>query len=83
MLSYSRPASATTTSHEQASKSKKTDADASIPQEQVVILADQHLLELPLEALQVLQAEPIISLTRDFSLQMLSHRIFVEPFGRY
>ena len=41
----------------------------------VVLLADSTLLRLPLEAMTVLQTKNIHSVARDFSLQMLCHRI--------
>lgn len=43
--------------------------------EYVVLLADQKLLELPLEALSILGEEGIISVSRDFSLQLLHSRL--------
>ena len=53
------------------------------PQEYLVILADPELLKLPLEALNALQADKFISLSRDVSLQMLYHRTHIEPLGKY
>jgi hypothetical protein len=41
----------------------------------VVLLADPDLLELPLEALSLLQLDCIKAIARDFSLQMHCHRI--------
>lgn len=41
----------------------------------VVILADQYLLQLPLEALPLFQHADIKSVTRDFSLQVFCHRL--------
>lgn len=41
----------------------------------MVLLADMHLLALPLETLSFLHRENIASVSRDFSLQMLQHRI--------
>ncbi|XP_038629303.1 cilia- and flagella-associated protein 46 isoform X2 [Scyliorhinus canicula] len=41
----------------------------------VILLADKLLLELPLEALRVLQEDVIISVSRDFSLQFLYNRL--------
>ncbi|XP_064381874.1 cilia- and flagella-associated protein 46-like [Halichondria panicea] len=41
----------------------------------VVVLADTHLLRLPLEAMEIFQAKNIRSVTRDFSLQVLCHRL--------
>lgn len=40
----------------------------------VVLLADEHLLELPLEAMSIFKKPEIKSLSRDFSLQMFYHR---------
>ncbi|XP_064631435.1 cilia- and flagella-associated protein 46-like isoform X3 [Lineus longissimus] len=47
--------------------------------EAIILLCDQWLMELPLEALKVIQFETIISVTRDFSLQLMSHRMYIEP----
>ncbi|KAK5853566.1 hypothetical protein PBY51_014708 [Eleginops maclovinus] len=48
--------------------------------EYVVLLADRKLLELPLEALSVLQEECLDSVSRDFSLQLLHSRLIrAEP----
>ena len=41
----------------------------------VVLLADTHLLSLPLETLPLLQRDNISFVSRDFSLQMLQHRM--------
>ena len=41
----------------------------------VVLLADSFLLQLPLEALSFLQHRAVVSVTRDFSLQMLYNRM--------
>ncbi|TMS04948.1 Cilia- and flagella-associated protein 46 [Larimichthys crocea] len=43
--------------------------------EYVVLLADQKLLELPLEALSILHEEGVCSVSRDFSLQLLHSRL--------
>ncbi|XP_031140179.1 cilia- and flagella-associated protein 46 isoform X1 [Sander lucioperca] len=45
------------------------------PGEYVVLLADKKLLELPLEALSILQDESLSSVSRDFSLQLLHSRL--------
>jgi len=42
--------------------------------EMVVLLCDEFLLELPLEALSIFQTSNIKSLSRDFSLQAFYHR---------
>jgi hypothetical protein len=49
------------------------------PQETVVVLADKYLLQLPLESLDCLRLDCVNALSRDISLQMLYHRIRVEP----
>ncbi|KAG1963056.1 cilia- and flagella-associated protein [Pimephales promelas] len=54
---------------------KTTDKLLADPGECVVILADRMLLEFPLEALSVLQADGIGSVSRDFSLQVLHARL--------
>ncbi len=41
----------------------------------MVLLADRKLLELPLEALSILQEEGLHSVSRDFSLQLLHSRL--------
>lgn len=41
----------------------------------VVLLADTQLLDLPLEALSVLQDDRLCSVSRDFSLQLLHSRL--------
>ncbi|XP_077469731.1 cilia- and flagella-associated protein 46 [Stigmatopora argus] len=45
------------------------------PGEFVVLLADWKLMELPLEALSILQGDLLTSVSRDFSLQLLCSRI--------
>ncbi|CAL8299471.1 unnamed protein product [Merluccius merluccius] len=45
------------------------------PGECVVVLADQWLQELPLEALSVLRGRGVSSVSRDFSLQLLHARL--------
>ena len=45
----------------------------------VVVLADTRLLALPLESLPLLKQQNICSVTRDFSLQMLQHRMSKTP----
>lgn len=46
--------------------------------EYVVLLADRKLLELPLEALSILQDEGLRSVSRDFSLQLLHSRLSTD-----
>ncbi len=41
----------------------------------IVVLADTLLLQLPLEALEIFHAKNIQSVARDFSLQILYHRL--------
>lgn len=45
------------------------------PREYVVLLTDMKLMDLPLEALAILQDEGICSVSRDFSLQLLHSRL--------
>ncbi|KAK5908015.1 hypothetical protein CgunFtcFv8_016110 [Champsocephalus gunnari] len=62
---------------EEKGSSVKLPAEAG---EYVVLLADRKLLELPLEALSILQEESLNSVSRDFSLQLLHSRLIrVEP----
>ena len=48
----------------------------------VVVLADRMLLEMPLEALAVLQGDGIISVSRDLSLQVFHTRLQREQPGK-
>lgn len=48
----------------------------------VVVLADTMLLELPLEALVVLQGSGVSSISRDFSLQVLHTRLHRDEQGK-
>ena len=41
----------------------------------IVLLADTYLMQLPLEALTFLHSTNILTVCRDFSLQILHHRI--------
>ncbi|XP_069140158.1 cilia- and flagella-associated protein 46-like isoform X2 [Argopecten irradians] len=43
-----------------------------------ILLVDNYLMQLPLEALEFLQVENIASLSRDFSLQLFYHRFYKE-----
>ena len=78
-VQFCRPTSGTTVSNDKRA-GKESDIQ---PQEYVVLLADPWLMEMPLEALQALQAESIVSLSREVSLQMLYHKNYVEPVGRF
>ncbi len=69
-----RPSSASTTS-------KNKNVDKEPPQEYVVLLCDPDLMQLPLEALNSLQSESIVSVSREISLQMLYHKIQVKYLG--
>ncbi|KAF5902114.1 cilia- and flagella-associated protein 46 isoform X3, partial [Clarias magur] len=64
------------------SRDKKEEAatDKALPEhgESVVVLADSVLLELPLEALAVLQGPGISSISRDFSLQVFYTRLQMD-----
>ncbi|RXM27115.1 Cilia- and flagella-associated protein 46 [Acipenser ruthenus] len=65
-------------------KEEKPAADKVLPGapadmgECVILLADTLLMELPLEALKVLQEDGISSVSRDFSLQLLYNRMHRE-----
>ncbi|XP_055280347.1 cilia- and flagella-associated protein 46 isoform X2 [Moschus berezovskii] len=62
-------------------KSKDKERKASLSQVQpevaddVILIADRHLLELPLEGLSVFDDGLVSSLSREFSLQMLCNRL--------
>ncbi|XP_076830740.1 cilia- and flagella-associated protein 46 isoform X3 [Brachyhypopomus gauderio] len=56
-------------------KERGTSASSPEHAESVVVLADRMLLELPLEALAILQGERIGSVSRDFSLQVFHTRL--------
>lgn len=45
----------------------------------MVLLADSQLLDLPLEALSILQDDSLCSVSRDFSLQLLHSRLPAHP----
>ncbi|XP_044070722.1 cilia- and flagella-associated protein 46 isoform X2 [Siniperca chuatsi] len=70
-----RPQAALLQVPEMTKTKDKEDKGSSEPGEYVVLLADTKLLELPLEALSVLQAEGLSSVSRDFSLQLLHSRL--------
>lgn len=57
------------------------DLSAASPEEYIVLLADRWLLEMPLEALALISSPDFSSVSRDFSLQMIYHRIHREPEG--
>ncbi|XP_075933471.1 cilia- and flagella-associated protein 46 [Anarhichas minor] len=60
----------------QVTKTKeKEEKGSSEPGKCVVLLADRKLLELPLEALSILQDQCLTSVSRDFSLQLLHSRL--------
>ena len=41
----------------------------------VILLADQYLMQLPLEALQLLQMDHVSSVSREISLQMMFNKM--------
>uniref|UniRef100_A0A8C8YEN5 Uncharacterized protein n=1 Tax=Prolemur simus TaxID=1328070 RepID=A0A8C8YEN5_PROSS len=47
----------------------------------MILIADRHLLELPLEGLSVLEEGTVSSVSREFSLQMLWNRLHQEEMG--
>ncbi|XP_013358484.1 PREDICTED: cilia- and flagella-associated protein 46 isoform X2 [Chinchilla lanigera] len=65
-------------------KGKEKERKASIPpvhvdtEDSVILIADRHLLELPLEGLSVFHEATISSVSREFSLQMLWNRLHKE-----
>ncbi|ELW67298.1 hypothetical protein TREES_T100016876 [Tupaia chinensis] len=65
-------------------KGKDKDRKLSVAQVQpegadnIILIADKHLLELPLEGLPVFREEMISSVSREFSLQMLWNRLHKE-----
>ncbi|XP_055083461.1 cilia- and flagella-associated protein 46 [Periophthalmus magnuspinnatus] len=72
-----RPVSAAPEQTRSKDKEEKT-SSATFPVESgesLVLLADQTLLLLPLEALSVLQEEGLTAVSRDFSLQLLHTRL--------
>ncbi|KAL6101538.1 cfap46 [Pungitius sinensis] len=75
-----RPQAATPPASEMTKTKDKDEKGSSVklpaePGECVVLLADRGLLELPLEALSILQGEGLSSVSRDFSLQLLHSRL--------
>ncbi|XP_077103327.1 cilia- and flagella-associated protein 46 [Siphateles boraxobius] len=70
-----RSPSFSTSARAKDKEEKTTEKPLPDPGECVVILADRMLLEFPLEALSVLQADGIGSVSRDFSLQVLHARL--------
>lgn len=56
-------------------------SEEAAPEFVVIILADQHLLELPLEALELFRSDNVDSISRDISLQMFYHRYHVDDTG--
>lgn len=61
----------------------KQEKDKDAGHEHFILLADTDLMELPLEALTSLRADAISGLSRDFSLQLLYHRVHqgISPGG--
>ncbi len=56
-------------------------AEREAQREYVLLLADSALLELPLEALRVLQSDALASVSRDVSLQILFHKLQQQSAG--
>ncbi|XP_022091640.1 cilia- and flagella-associated protein 46-like isoform X3 [Acanthaster planci] len=79
ILSYLDPAIRALETPGPAPTSRSDPATSATPEECVILLADKWLLEMPLEALTIFSSPAITSLSRDFSLQMLYHRIHKEP----
>ena len=81
LLVICRPSShspATSSTEKPAGKDGKEKEAPPPPQEYAIILADPELMELPLEAAKAFSAESIVSLSRDFSLQLFYHRYHQE-----
>ena len=55
---------------------KDHQAAAPITSESIVLLVDQYLMQLPLEALQLLQMEHVTSVSREISLQMMFNKMY-------
>ncbi|CAJ1066948.1 LOW QUALITY PROTEIN: cilia- and flagella-associated protein 46 [Xyrichtys novacula] len=70
-----RPEAASPNPETAKSKDKEAIEGAEEPGQYVVLLADKQLLELPLEALSILQEDSLASVSRDFSLQVLHSRL--------
>ncbi len=51
---------------------RRVEAD---PNEYLALLVDPHLAEFPLEALAAFHVDSLVSLSRDFSLQLMHHRL--------
>ncbi|XP_023492381.2 cilia- and flagella-associated protein 46 isoform X4 [Equus caballus] len=66
------------------SKSKDKERKPSLPQvhleaaDNIILIVDRHLLELPLEGLSVFREGTVSSVSREFSLQMLWNRLRKE-----
>ena len=54
---------------------KDHQAAAPVPSETVILLVDQYLMQLPLEALQLLRMEHVSSVSREISLQMMFNKM--------
>lgn len=57
------------------------DSSGAGSEEYIILLADKWLLEMPLEALALISSTNFTSISRDFSLQMMHHRVHKEPEG--
>ncbi|KAM9810017.1 cilia- and flagella-associated protein 46 isoform 2-T2 [Syngnathus typhle] len=64
-----------TTQDKSEEKKVSLNEEEATTKEFVVLLADSKLMELPLEALSVLEGDLLNSVSRDFSLQLLCSRI--------
>ncbi|KAM6916250.1 cilia- and flagella-associated protein 46 [Xenentodon cancila] len=75
-FSFVRPAAASLPVSEMTQSKDKEEEGTS--GQDVVVLADRNLLELPLESLSILREEALNSVSRDFSLQLLYSRLHRE-----
>ncbi|XP_056903879.1 cilia- and flagella-associated protein 46 isoform X4 [Takifugu flavidus] len=79
-FSFSRPQDGSSASPELTKTGEKERKSPVKEAEQyVVVLADTQLLDLPLEALSILQDDRLCSVSRDFSLQLLHSRLPAHP----
>ena len=76
-----RPSSASTSTGNPKRGAAGAEKEKEVSQEYLILLADPHLMRLPLEALNVLQTENLTSVTRDVSLQMFFHKVHQQVLG--
>ena len=63
---------------------KEHPMSAPVNNENIILLVDQYLMQLPLEALQLLQMNHVSSVSREISLQMIFNKMHSGPSaGKY